>query len=114
MVPWWARSAFGERRAYLRNTLGELRCACCLARNKTHLSRFHGSSRMFSMSANGGITQGATPGDRSASSQSENTAERPVEHGEILALFRLLTREPPPGHDFKTCPICKNYGVTEI
>jgi hypothetical protein len=33
---------------------------------------------------------------------------------EILALFRLLVREPPPGHDFKTCPDCKRYGITGI
>jgi hypothetical protein len=66
------------------------------------------------MSANEGLTQGVTPRDRSDSSQSDTTAKRPVEHGEILALFRLLTREPPPGHEFKTCPICKDYGITEI
>jgi hypothetical protein len=33
---------------------------------------------------------------------------------ELVALLRLLTREPPPGHDFKTCPICKRFGITKI
>jgi len=33
---------------------------------------------------------------------------------ELLALLRLLTREPPRDHDFKTCPICKRYGITTI
>jgi hypothetical protein len=37
-----------------------------------------------------------------------------IERGALLALLRLLMREPPPGHDFKTCPICKRYGITEI
>jgi hypothetical protein len=33
---------------------------------------------------------------------------------ELLALFRLLLREPPADHDFGTCPICKRYGITGI
>ena len=33
---------------------------------------------------------------------------------ELLLLLRLLVREPPPDHDFQTCPICKRYGITEI
>jgi len=33
---------------------------------------------------------------------------------ELLVLLRLLLREPPPDHDFKTCPICKRYGITEL
>jgi hypothetical protein len=33
---------------------------------------------------------------------------------ELLALFRLLVKEPPPDHDFRTCPICKQYGITSI
>ena len=35
-------------------------------------------------------------------------------HTELLALLRLLTREPPRDHDFKTCPICKRHGITTI
>jgi hypothetical protein len=47
----------------------------------------------------------------------------PKEHNEtpesareaaVLALFRLLMREPPPDHDFRTCPLCKRYGITGI
>jgi hypothetical protein len=37
-----------------------------------------------------------------------------VREAQLLALFRLLTKEPPPDHDFKTCPICKRYGITKI
>jgi hypothetical protein len=33
---------------------------------------------------------------------------------DLVALFRLLLREPLPDHDFKTCPICKRYGITRI
>jgi hypothetical protein len=36
------------------------------------------------------------------------------EQGALLALLRLLTREPPPGHDFTTCPVCKRFGITKI
>jgi hypothetical protein len=32
----------------------------------------------------------------------------------LLALFRLLSREPPADHDFKTCETCKKYGITGI
>jgi hypothetical protein len=33
---------------------------------------------------------------------------------ELLTLLRLLTKNPPPDHDFGTCPICKRYGITEV
>jgi hypothetical protein len=33
---------------------------------------------------------------------------------ELLALFRLLVREPPKDHDFRVCPICRRYGITRI
>ena len=33
---------------------------------------------------------------------------------ELLTLLRLLTKEPPPDHNFQTCPICKRYGITSI
>jgi hypothetical protein len=29
----------------------------------------------------------------------------------LLPLFRLLMREPPEGHDFATCPVCKRHGI---
>jgi hypothetical protein len=37
-----------------------------------------------------------------------------TDRGALLALFRLLVRNPPRDHDFRTCPICKRYGITEI
>ena len=36
------------------------------------------------------------------------------DRGDLVALFRLLLKNPPPEHDFKTCPICKRYGITSI
>jgi len=43
----------------------------------------------------------------------DTTHEAPI-RGDLVALFRLLLKEPPPDHDFKTCPICKEYGITSI
>jgi hypothetical protein len=40
----------------------------------------------------------------------QKDAERP----ELVALFRLLMREPPADHDFRTCPICKRHGISRI
>jgi hypothetical protein len=38
-----------------------------------------------------------------------------TEHqGELLALFRLLVRQPLTDHDFQTCPICRRYGIGQI
>lgn len=36
-----------------------------------------------------------------------------MEEDGLLALFRLLLRQPPAGYDPKTYPICKRYGLTE-
>jgi hypothetical protein len=44
--------------------------------------------------------------------QSEN--DQTVESAALLPLFRLLIREPPPDHDFNTCPVCKRHGITSI
>lgn len=33
---------------------------------------------------------------------------------DILPLIYILLKNPPPDHDFKTCPICKEYGITEL
>jgi len=33
---------------------------------------------------------------------------------DLVTLFRLLLREPPAEHDFRTCPICKRYGIKKI
>ncbi len=48
--------------------------------------------------------------------QTEKAQNTPQINGqaELIALFRLLMREPPPDHDFRTCPICKRYGITRI
>ena len=43
----------------------------------------------------------------------DTTPEGPI-RGDLVALFRLLLKEPPSGHDFKTCPICKEYGIKGI
>jgi hypothetical protein len=36
------------------------------------------------------------------------------ERADLIPLFRLLTRQPSADHDFRTCPICKRSGITEI
>jgi hypothetical protein len=33
---------------------------------------------------------------------------------DFLPLLRILVKEPPKDHDCKTCPICKEYGITQI
>jgi hypothetical protein len=40
--------------------------------------------------------------------------ESRVQDKALLALLRLLTREPPSDHDFKTCPICEYYEIEKI
>jgi hypothetical protein len=69
---------------------------------------------MFFMLIDGNGHQKGAPQDREMPMRADNAVEESVEPAEILALFRLLTREPPHGHDFKTCPICTEYGITEI
>ena len=32
----------------------------------------------------------------------------------LVALLRLLTREPPSDHDFTTCPLCTQHGIEKI
>ena len=52
--------------------------------------------------------------------QSEETAPTEVrladeeEKAHLIPLFRLLMKRPPANHDFRTCPICTQYGITEI
>lgn len=41
-------------------------------------------------------------------------AAHKIRRAELLALFRILMEEPPPDHDFRTCPICKEFGITSI
>jgi len=33
---------------------------------------------------------------------------------DLAPLFTLLVRQSPKDHDFRTCPICRQYGITEI
>lgn len=44
----------------------------------------------------------------------EQEGAQKIRRAELLALFRILMKEPPPGHDFRTCPICKEFGITSI
>lgn len=57
-------------------------------------------------------------GDKSETPQSNPEVEsegiEEADRSALLALFRLLVREPPRDHDFNTCPICKRYGITKI
>jgi len=32
----------------------------------------------------------------------------------LIALLRILLREPPPDHDFHTCEICRAHGITRL
>ena len=45
-------------------------------------------------------------------SQQANDKESP--RYDLTPLFALLVRQPPKDHDFRTCPICQRYGITEI
>jgi hypothetical protein len=33
---------------------------------------------------------------------------------ELIALFRILLKEPSPDHSFETCEICKANGITRL
>jgi len=48
----------------------------------------------------------------SAADEKDPTPES--ERADIVALFRLLMREPPKDHDFRTCPVCERHGITSI
>ena len=37
-----------------------------------------------------------------------------AENSDLIVLLRLLTKQPPREHDFRTCAICKRYGLTKI
>lgn len=37
-----------------------------------------------------------------------------IDRADLIALFRLLLREPPDSHDFKNCPTCRHYRITRI
>lgn len=48
-------------------------------------------------------------------SESElNNGRQSASKHDMLLLFRLLMKEPPQGHDFGSCEICKRHGITGI
>jgi hypothetical protein len=51
---------------------------------------------------------------RKESEKEPNKGEQFASAQDLLLLFRLLMKEPPQGHDFKTCPTCKRYGIDRI
>lgn len=53
------------------------------------------------------------PGEIPNKTEATKTPEPPAEAA-LVALLRLLLREPPAGHDVKNCPICKRFGITKI
>ena len=56
-----------------------------------------------------------TPGFPPKNRQPTASDEKPLlTAAELLPLFRLLTKEPPKGHDFKTCPLCRQFGIDRI
>jgi hypothetical protein len=58
--------------------------------------------------------QGSEEGKPQRENGQPESPDQQGEPGALLALLRLLTREPSPGHDFKTCPVCKNFGIKKI
>jgi hypothetical protein len=53
----------------------------------------------------------AKSSERSNSARTVNADDR---FPELVALLRVLLQEPPIGHDFATCPICRRYGIARI
>ncbi len=41
-------------------------------------------------------------------------AESEPRDADLTPLFRLLARQPAPDHDYRTCPICQQYGIADI
>jgi len=52
--------------------------------------------------------------DNANKHEREPPAQKEPIPAELIPLFRVLLRKPPQGHDFKTCPVCKKYAITEI
>ena len=48
-----------------------------------------------------------------ASSRKEHAGSNDKTH-DLTMFIRLLMKEPPPHHDFRTCSICRRYGIVEI
>jgi hypothetical protein len=45
--------------------------------------------------------------------RNEETKEERVP-AELIALLRILRKEPPPDHNFETCLICGELGITQL
>jgi len=58
-------------------------------------------------------TQESLPGKKKCEKEPKQEEHVPSAP-ELLPLFRLLMKEPPQGHDFKTCAVCKQYGIDRI
>ena len=56
-------------------------------------------------------TQENLPGKKKCEKELKQEEHAP---SDLLPLFRLLMKEPPQGHDFKTCAVCKQYGIDPI
>lgn len=59
------------------------------------------------------LKQTAEPNDIPQKQDGINSAEK-EDRMDLSLLLRLLLREPPPGHNFDSCPICKRYGIERI
>jgi len=46
--------------------------------------------------------------------EEEGADAKKEDASDILPLFRILLKNPPPEHDCKACPICRKYGITEL
>jgi hypothetical protein len=59
-----------------------------------------------------------TKDDAISEENTAQTGDAASAHGkaraDLIALFRLLLKQPPKDHDFRNCPICKRYRITEI
>ncbi len=44
----------------------------------------------------------------------EKEGSEDKEFADLLPLLRILLQEPPDGHDFAICPICRRWGITHI
>jgi len=55
---------------------------------------------------------GSKPSEANEESTAKNGGK--TEPADVVALFRLLLREPTSDHNFATCPTCKRYGLTRI
>jgi len=78
---------------------------CRLGINISILFKYSGLTYHDSMNQHGLPTRTDNP-------EVQNTKE-PIAP-ELIALFRILVKVPPKGHDAKTCPVCKGYGFHEI